>query len=244
MKDISNKRKIYTTDNGIIIVDSKIKTQILNILEHESKESEIVKITGKSKSTISVHLNNLMDQGIIDYKPHPIDRRSKLFFIKAKYIGEIYNRGLLIETPTKPKNILNPLTFYKTKDELLKSTFLKKGLTLDPIFEEVGTSMGKKLYNQLEIGTEDEFFKRIQELYKDLDLGSLKITKTEERIIVKNNNCKECVKVLEIPISTCAFNKGLLKGLMEQYYNYHIIIDEVECRSKNDDACTFLIEKE
>ena len=52
----NTKIKIYATTKGIKIVDSPIKIQILNILDGQVSEIEIVKQTGKSKSTISVHL--------------------------------------------------------------------------------------------------------------------------------------------------------------------------------------------
>ena len=73
----TTKIKIYSTNKGIKIVDSPIKIQILNLLEGEISEADIVKETGKSKSTISVHLKNLIDEGIISFKSHPLDRRRK-----------------------------------------------------------------------------------------------------------------------------------------------------------------------
>ena len=86
----NTKIKIFSTNKGIKIVDSPIKIQILNILDGQVSEADIVSQTGKSKSTISVHLKNLIDEGIISFKSHPLDRRSKLFYILADYIGEIY----------------------------------------------------------------------------------------------------------------------------------------------------------
>ena len=95
----TTKIKIYSTNKGIKIVDSPIKIQILNLLEGEISEADIVKETGKSKSTISVHLKNLIDEGIISFKSHPLDRRSKLFYIIADYIGEIYPDKIIYKLP-------------------------------------------------------------------------------------------------------------------------------------------------
>ena len=66
----NTKIKIYSTSDGIKIVTSPIKIQILNMLTDKVSEADIVKETGKSKSTISVHLKNLLDERIISYKAH------------------------------------------------------------------------------------------------------------------------------------------------------------------------------
>jgi len=79
--------KIFGTQTGVNIIESPIKAKILSILEEkERSRAELVSLTGKSKATISAHLHNLVDMGIIDSKPHPTDGRSKIFFIKSSYI--------------------------------------------------------------------------------------------------------------------------------------------------------------
>ena len=84
----NNQIKIFGTQNGVNIIESPIKARILSILEEKERNgADIVAITGKSKATISAHLHDLVDMGIIESRPNPYDGRSKLFFVKSSYIG-------------------------------------------------------------------------------------------------------------------------------------------------------------
>lgn len=124
----NTKIKIYATTKGIKIVDSPIKIQILNILDGQVSEIEIVKQTGKSKSTISVHLKNLIDEGIISFKSHPLDRRSKLFYIYADYIGEICPDKIIYKLPEIESQITSKAQLYMELFRQFKSILLIHGL--------------------------------------------------------------------------------------------------------------------
>jgi len=72
--------KIFGTQKGINVIESPIKTRILSLLKDEGLNgSDIVVLTGKSKSTISAHLKDLIKEDIVDYKPDPVDGRRKIF---------------------------------------------------------------------------------------------------------------------------------------------------------------------
>ena len=54
---------------------------ILEMLRNSDMEfDEIVSNTGKSKSTVSVHLKSLREAGIVSFKTHPDDNRKKIFY--------------------------------------------------------------------------------------------------------------------------------------------------------------------
>ena len=57
--------------------------------DSEMEFDEIVSNTGKSKSTVSVHLKGLREMGIVSYKIHPNDNRKKIFYIDSKYLGSV-----------------------------------------------------------------------------------------------------------------------------------------------------------
>ena len=66
---------------GINVVKSPVKLTILEMLRADEMEfDEIVRNTGKSKSTVSVHLKSLREKGIVSYKIHPNDNRKKIFY--------------------------------------------------------------------------------------------------------------------------------------------------------------------
>ena len=65
---------------GVNVVKSPVKLTILEMLRDSEMEfDEIVSNTGKSKSTVSVHLKGLREMGIVSYKIHPNDNRKKIF---------------------------------------------------------------------------------------------------------------------------------------------------------------------
>jgi predicted hydrocarbon binding protein len=73
-----------------------------------------------------------------------------------------------------------------------------------------------------------------------LGLGHIK-TSSDKPLILKNNNCHEC-KNLQYNMPICNIIKGILKGIFEEYYEQVVSVEEVECTSKYDDCCTFIIE--
>ena len=75
---------------GVNVVKSPVKLTILSMLKDTDMEfDEIVKNTGKSKSTISVHLKSLREDGIVSYRFDANDHRKKIFFINSKFLGEV-----------------------------------------------------------------------------------------------------------------------------------------------------------
>lgn len=55
--------------------------------------NEIVNAVGKSKSTISTHLKDLINEGIVKSKVSPRNRRKKIFYVESKYLGKIMQRS-------------------------------------------------------------------------------------------------------------------------------------------------------
>ncbi|MBR0471555.1 MAG: ArsR family transcriptional regulator [Methanosphaera sp.] len=232
--------KIYSTSKGIKVVDSPIKIQILNLLEGQVSEADIVSETGKSKSTISVHLKNLIDEGIISFKSHPRDRRSKLFYILADYIGEIYPDKIIYKYPEIDTQINNKEQLFTEVFRQYKSILLIHGLQLEPLEIETGKNVGKALFSTLEFETFDELIDAITTKFEDLELGQIKLS-SDNPLILKNYNCKEC-NGLQYNRTLCNITKGILKGIFEEFYEKEVFVEEVECISKYDDCCTFIIE--
>ena len=82
--------KIFSTKTGVNVVQSPIKAQILSILKEGGMSgSQIVSSTKRSKSTISAHLQDLEDAGIIDWVIDPEDRRRKIYYINSKFLGDL-----------------------------------------------------------------------------------------------------------------------------------------------------------
>lgn len=234
------KIKIFSTRKGIKIIDSPIKIQILNMLENESSEADIVKNTGKSKSTISVHLKNLLEDGIISYKSHPIDRRSKIFYIYAQYIGEIYPDSIIYQMPKVNGEIETSEQLYKEELKIFKSILLRHGLQLSPLSMMAGEQIGQEIYKSYHYESLDELLDLIKDTFDKLNMGKIKVS-SQSPLIIKNKECSECLgQKMNIPI--CDVTRGILKGILESHFGKKLTIEEAECMSKNDDSCTFMID--
>ncbi|RAP45989.1 MAG: hypothetical protein BZ135_04550 [Methanosphaera sp. rholeuAM6] len=241
INNFNNTRvKIFSTNKGIKVVDSPIKIQILNMLEGHTSEADIVKETRKSKSTISVHLKNLIDDGIISFKSHPMDRRSKLFYILADYIGEIYPNKIIFKSPEIESELDSKEQLLDEVFKQYRSLLLVHGLQLEPLEVETGSNIGKKLFDSFEYVNFNQFLDSVIEKFEKLQLGYIKVS-SEKPLILKINDCHEC-KDLQFNMPICNTTKGILKGIFEGYYEKEVSVEEVECTSKYDDCCTFLIE--
>ena len=92
---MSNQKPVQIFSNvdeniGVNVIKSPVKLTILEMLRNNDMEfDEIVNNTGKSKSTVSVHLKSLRESGIISYRVHPVDNRKKIFYLNSKYIGSV-----------------------------------------------------------------------------------------------------------------------------------------------------------
>ena len=90
--DIKNtpQYKIFSSDNKIDVVKGQVKVKILDSLCYNNMSfNEIVELTGKAKPTVSQHLRELVDDGLIKSTKDPDDARRKIFCINAEFLGEL-----------------------------------------------------------------------------------------------------------------------------------------------------------
>ena len=241
INNFNNTRvKIYSTSKGIKIVDSPIKIQILGMLDGKSSEADIVKGTGKSKSTISVHLRSLIDEGVINYKSHPLDRRSKLFYIVADFIGEIFPDKIIFGTPEIESGLNSKGKFYTELFRQYKSLLLYNGLSLWPLEVKVGENIGESLYKEFEYESLSELIELLVKSFEELGLGNIKVS-SEDPLIIKVTDCHEC-SGLQYNLPICNVTLGIFKGVFSQYAGAPVTVEEVECVSNYDDSCTFTID--
>ena len=142
---------------GVNVIKSPVKLTILEMLRDSNMEfEEIVNNTGKSKSTVSVHLKSLRESGIISYKVHPVDNRKKIFYLNSKYLGSV--------NVTEPKEIEETQADYLVENlvnndaefstllfHTLKSMLIQEGINIDPVLQATGNQIGKSLFDLLYI---------------------------------------------------------------------------------------------
>ncbi len=232
---------------GVNVVKSPVKLTILEMLRDTEMEfDEIVTNTGKSKSTVSVHLKGLREKGIISYRLHPVDNRKKIFFINSKYLGSV--------NISEPKQIEETQSDYIIKNlvdedeefstllfHTLKSMLIQEGVNIDPILQSTGNSIGKSIFEKLYDDDLDIFMENIVNFWERKGLGRLTF-KIGQTIKITTYDCFECKFLPKTGKPACFLDTGILEGLFTEFFNLPVSVIETQCYTMGDEKCVFEIE--
>jgi len=242
----NNFIKIFGTNEGINVVESPIKAKILAILEEKERTgAEIVALTGKSKATISIHLHDLVDMGIIESKPHPTDGRSKIFYIKSSYLGGLsrkkdFKKELDTYVTDEIVNSEDPFSFFRFVFRTLRVALMEQGIDIDPILHNAGIKVGETFYEKLEDSETESFINNVAEFWEKNKLGRIKTEKLEP-LTLKAYDCFECEDLPKIGRSACAFDSGILEAIFSAHYGHNVDVEEIKCYAMGDDYCSFVV---
>jgi uncharacterized protein len=238
--------KIFSTKTGVNVVQSPIKAQILSILKEGGMSgSQIVSSTKRSKSTISAHLQDLEDAGIIDWVIDPDDRRRKIYYINSKFLGDLSStreiendvNDLLEEYVVQSED---PFNFFRFMFRAIRVALLDEGINIDPILHNAGVKVGKTFYKKLKGHDVNEITKNIAAFWETNKLGNIQI-KSVNPIIIQAYDCFECEDLPQLGRPACAFDSGLLEGVFSNYYGQEVEAEETKCYAQGDDFCQFII---
>jgi len=239
--------KLFSTPEGVSVIKSLIKTQILSLLEEkEMGFNRIVEHTGRSKSTVSEHLQSMVDHGIIDYRPDPEDRRRKIFYIKSRYLGDISSVKELEKGAEKYfsgiSDYRDPFEFFRLMFKTIRVALLKEGINIDPLLHQAGIKVGETVYKELESHDIDKFLENIAEFWEGNKLGRIEV-KSRKPLIINAYNCFECEDLPKIGRSACAFDSGVLEAIFSMYFGHGVDAEEVKCYAMGDKYCCFVIKE-
>ena len=140
---------IFSTNGGIVALNSPVKLQLLNILkEGTTSFEELVAQTGKAKSTISVHLNDLEKMKLVENKTSIDDKRKKFFVLNSLYLAHSakpiwkhYDHHMDEITDS----VLNGGSFRENLFTTIRFGMEAYGIDPNPIFKKLGTDFGNKI---------------------------------------------------------------------------------------------------
>lgn len=80
---------IYGAGDTYMAVTNDVRRSILAALEESPRQlPDLVELTGKSKSTLSsIHVRELIDQGLVEEQAHPDDSRKKIYRLAGRKLG-------------------------------------------------------------------------------------------------------------------------------------------------------------
>jgi len=236
---------------GVNVVKSPVKLTILTMLKDSEMEfDEIVKNTGKSKSTISVHLKALRNDGIVSFKLDPDDQRKKIFYISSRFLGEIDAPEPFELEERKVDflldNIINrddggAFDFSQLLFHTFRSTLIQEGMNINPMLYETGKKIGLALYEQLKDEDIEIFLNNVTNFWSDYGLGNVEIT-VGEKIEIRSQNCFECGLLPKTGQPECYLDIGIIESILSSHLKKDFIMTETKCYAMGDDCCLFEIE--
>ena len=239
---------LFATSKGIRAIDSPVKSKILSMLRKgELSFDQIVASSSKAKSTVSVHLKKLVDEGIISSKPDPKDARKKIFFINSEYIGELARDKKQeddLETYVSSYVLSDgdPFEFFRLMFKTIRVGLINQGINIDPILHDAGIKVGKALYERVADPEMSKFLGNIAQFWENHYLGNVEV-KNLEPLTINVSECYECRHLPYLGRPACAFDAGILEALFSSYYNDKRGVTETKCYAMGDKYCSFVIDK-
>ncbi|WP_410319702.1 V4R domain-containing protein [Methanobrevibacter sp.] len=232
---------------GVNVIKSPVKLTILEMLRDSDMEfEEIVNSTGKSKSTVSVHLKSLRESGIISYKVHPVDNRKKIFYLNSKYLGSV--------NVTEPKEIKEAQSDYLVENlvnndaefstllfHTLRSMLIQEGINIDPILQSTGNSIGNSLFEILYDDDLDIFIENIANFWETKGLGRVSF-ELGQIIKITTFDCFECELLPKTGKPACFLDTGIFEALFSRYFKLPVSVIEIQCYTMGDERCVFEVE--
>jgi hypothetical protein len=213
--------------------------------------NDIVASSDRAKSTISVHLRGLVDDGIISSRSDPSDARGKIFYIDSGHLGRLSRRRRLEKDMEEylsryAVSADDPFTFFRIMFRTIRVALLNEGIDLDPVMHEAGKNVGAALYAKVADPDLDVMLQRLAAFWSAHRLGRLEVRNSEtlipETLIIYIYDCFECQDLPLLGRPACAFDSGILTAVFSRHYNSPTSVTETNCYAMGNGCCRFVIE--
>lgn len=240
---VNDPIELFSTADGIRAVDSPVRVKITSMLkERDMPFEEIVAMTGKAKSTVSVHLNSMSHEGIISARVDPRDQRKKIFFLTSSYLGGLLEeRALDDDLKTLfSRGMPDTFEFFRLMLRTIRVELYMHGINIDPVLFDAGHKVGHELYAFLGSDDTDILLGNISSFWSDYGLGRMEIH-SHNPLTLLIYDCFECSELPLLGKPACAFDRGLLKALFQAHFNEPTSVTETQCYAAGNGRCCFLV---
>jgi len=238
--------ELFSTSEGIYAINSPVRVKILSMLRKgELNFDQLVELSGKAKSTVSVHLRRMTDEGIIGSKTDPLDARKKIFFIKSEYLGKLSGKKVVTENiedyiTNYIDSTGDPYEFFRLIFLTIRISLIRQGIDIDPILYEAGVKVGETLYDKIKDPDIKKLAENIKMFWETHNLGKVEITNLNP-LTIKVTDCFECKSLPPIGRPACAFDSGILKAVFSAHFQDELVVNETKCYAMGDNHCSFTI---
>lgn len=238
--------ELFSTSEGIYAINSPVRVRILSMLRKgELSFDQLVELSGKAKSTVSVHLKRMVDEGIIGSKTDPSDARKKIFFIKSEYLGKLSGKkdvkediGQYVSSYIEGDG--DPYEFFRLIFHTIRVSLIRQGIDIDPILYEAGVKVGETLHEKVKNPDINKLTENIAMFWETHNLGHVEVLKLEP-LTINVTDCFECKSLPPLGRPACAFDSGILKAVFSAHFNDEQVVNETKCYALGDNHCSFTI---
>lgn len=241
---------LFSTDERVFAIESPIKRLILGMIGDRGTSFEkIVNITGKAKSTISVHLRDLEEAGLIRSDPDPSDQRKRILTLVSDPVGRLTSRDRSMVRRQSPdqEEVWQPesrtAVLYQQILREIRTEALIKGIHIDPILEQAGQRIGSRIRPLFHSDSLAEMAGKMDQFWRTHELGRITLV-TEDPLTIRVDDCFECRDLPVTGHGSCSFDTGVLTAVFSPRPRARTRVSEVECYSSGSDHCSFIISHE
>ncbi|MDD3934461.1 V4R domain-containing protein [Methanoculleus sp. UBA303] len=235
---------LYSTPGGARAVENPVRRTILAALrDREHSFDEIVALSGRVKSTVSVHLQDLAAAGVVGSRPDPEDARKKIFSLTGDLVASVSAEDRVADALTAYAGAYrtgagDPFAFYKLTFRTIRVSLMQEGILLDPLLTRAGERIGEVLYPAVAAPETGAFCANIARFWEDHSLGRIEVAGTEPLALLVYD-CFECADLPVTGRPACAFDSGILRALFSGHYGRPTEALETRCYSMGFDHCRF-----
>lgn len=234
---------LFSTPAGIRTVQSPVRVKILSVLStRDLTFEEIVQLSGRAKSTVSVHLKGLEQDGIIGSRADPGDERKKIFFLRSQALGNLTGR-VAVDDMDLPGRLIadsDPFGFYRYMFRTIRISLLAEGINIDPVLHESGNRVGRTIAGDLAEAELPALLEKLRQFWKRHNLGTLEVESLAPLTLLAYD-CFECGDLPQLGRPACAFDSGILEAVFSDHFKKSQQVDETACYAMGDDHCRFVI---
>ncbi|HUV83878.1 MAG TPA: V4R domain-containing protein [archaeon] len=240
----NNRTIIFSTKDGMVALDGPVKLKILKFIGNKCRPFEdIVKETCKAKSTISVHLKDLLEQNIILEQRDCTDKRKKYYVLNSQFIA--YS-----DTPTQKSydvildRLINSVDseyeFFKTLCHTIRYGLEAYGMNPKPVMKRIGDDIGTKMAELFVSDNLDDLILEMAKFWEMHNLGKVEIYDPNPLTLLIHD-CFDCSDMPDVGRTLCSLDEGLIEGILLHRLNLNTLVEEVECYGTGFDHCKMII---
>jgi predicted hydrocarbon binding protein/DNA-binding HxlR family transcriptional regulator len=236
---------VYSTSSGLKQISNPVRQKILSELQRRDLSlSEIAQLTGKAQSTLSVHLDKMVKEGLVASRDDPSDNRRKIFYLVSKPVGssvvprEDLNRaiGKIVD-----KSIGKPSALLKGMIRSVVIGVEAIGLNMDPVLKDIGRQIGTEIARHMKSTDVKSLIEEVQDFYEKHEMGEVCVySLLPLTLIIKDEY--DCSDIPDVGRTLCLLNEGVVESIFDQKTGVPLRVTQSECFGTGHNFCKFVLE--